>query len=185
MTWIGHGPPPSLHLQDHRLTDVKSAVYFDGILFHFFSLSGSLGGTLTGDFLPRLETEADLTGAADFLTSYSVNNFNWVFICRASSWPGLGSLRRRLLSACLCSCLRPFGWWSLWPHWVVRFHPCDIGMNGTRHHLFGRNRRKKGFCARQQPRGLLHKFPRIRVGTFFFCFYLLYFCFPFPYVAFF
>ena len=39
------------------------------IFFFFFCLSGSLGagGALTGDFLPRLDTGADLTGAGFFL----------------------------------------------------------------------------------------------------------------------
>ena len=152
----------------------KSVIDFHGILLHFFSLSGSLGGALTGDFLPRLETEVDLTGAAVFfLNSYSVNNFNWV-ICRASFWPGLGSFRRCLLrSACLRSCLRPFGLWSLSPHRVVRLHPCDIGLDSSGHHLLGRNQRKKRFCARQQPKvGLLYYFPRIRVGAFLLSFHL-------------
>ena len=168
----------------------KSVIDFHGILLHFFSLSGSLGGALAGDFSPRLETEADLTGAVFlfgffFLNSYCVNNFDWVLICRASSWPGLGSFRRRLLrSACLRSCLRPFGLWSLSPHWVVRFHPSDISLDSTGHHLLGRNRRKKRFCARQRPRaGLLYYFPRFRVGAFLLSFHLLYLFFLFLHVA--
>ena len=55
---------------------IKSVKEFNGILLHFFffffvfcCLSGSLGagGAQTGDFLPRLDTEADLTGAGFFL----------------------------------------------------------------------------------------------------------------------
>ena len=148
-----------------------------GSCYIFFSLSGSLGGALTGDFLPRLDTAADLTGAVVFfLNSYSLNNFYCVLICRASSWPGLGSFRRRLLkNTCLHSCLCLFGWWSFWPHWIVRLHPSYISLNSTRHHLLGRNRRKKRFCARQQPRvSLLYYFARIRIRNFPLSFNLLY-----------
>ena len=82
-------------------------------------------------------TPSYLTGAVVFfLNSYSINNFYCVLICRASSWPGLGSFRRRLLrSTCPRSCLRLFGWWSFWPHWIVRLHPSYISLDSTRHHL--------------------------------------------------
>ena len=143
------------------------------------------GGALTGDFLPRLDTEADLTGAGFFLNSYSINNFYCLLICRASSWPGLGSFRRRLLrSTCLRSCLSIFGWWRFWPHWIVRLHPSYISLDSTRHHLLGRNRRKKRFCARQRPRaGLLYYSVCIRIRNFPLSFNLLYLFLLLPHVA--
>ena len=94
---------------------------FTGSCSIFSGLSGSLGGAPTGNFLPRLDTEADLTGAVVFfLNSYSMNNFYCILICRASSWPGkLSSASAEYLSAFL----RLFGWWSFWPHWIVRLSP--------------------------------------------------------------
>ena len=153
----------------------KSVVDFDGILLHFFSVC-----RVPWRFFASTRDRGGPNSCL-FLTSYTVNNFNCVLICRASSWHGLGSFRRHLLrSACLRSCLRLFGWWSFWPHWIVRLHPSDFSLNSTGHHLLCCNRHKKRFCARQQPRvGLLYNFPRIRVGTCLLSFRPFLFLFPF------
>ena len=153
----------------------KSVIDFHRILLHFFQSVVFLGRSPDRLFFASARDRGGPNrSSCFFLYSYSVNNFNCILVCQASSWPGLVSFRRRLLrSTCLPSCLRSFGWWSLWPHWVFRFHPSDISLDSTRHHLLGRNRRKKRFCARQQPRaGLLYYFPRIRVvflSVFTFC----------------
>ena len=148
---------------------IKSVKKFNGILLHFFFFLsvGFLGSWRSPDwrfFLPRLDTEADLTGAGFFLLATPTISTAVLF---AELLPGLASFRRRLLRSSLCSCLSLFGWWRFWPHWIVRFHPSDISLYSTRHHLLGRNRRKERFRARQRPRaGLLYYSARIRIRNF-------------------
>ena len=86
------------------------------------------------------------------------------------AWPGKLSLvfaEDLLAFAFLCVC--PLNWWSLRPYWIVTLSSCYICLNCTGHHLLGRNRHKKNFSDRQQPRaGLQYIFACIRIGQFFF-----------------
>ena len=165
---------------------IKSVKQFNGILLHFFLSVGFLGSWRSPDW--RFFASAGYRGGSNrcrfFLTSYSINNFYCGLICRASSWPGLGSFRRRLLRSSLRSCLSLFGWWRFWPHWILRLHPSDNSLYSTRHHLLGRNRRKERFRARQWPRaGLPYYSARIRIRNFPLSFDLLYLFLLLPHVA--
>ena len=165
----------------------KSVVQFDRIYLHFSESVGFLGRRPDRWFFASTRDRGRPNRRSClFLSSYSVNSLYLAFICQASSRPSLGSFCRRLLrSACLRSCLRPFRWWSLCPHWVVRFHPCDIGLDSTGHHLLGHNWCKKRFCARQQTKSWSPvQITAYQGRIFFLCFHLLDFFFPSPHVAF-